>query len=70
MQKLDRVDVAIIDEFDAFIMNQPFEFKNNSPLHHYFKVIKGKSATMVVVNEELKIHMINLLGRMGRGMSI
>jgi len=39
-------------------------------LHHYYKVIKGKTVTMVVPNEELKVQMINLLGRMGRGMSI
>ena len=51
MQNLERVDVAIVDEFDAFIMNQPYEFKNNSPLQFSgiwnltdFRVI-GMSAT-------------------------
>ena len=51
MQNLDRVDVVIVDEFDAFIMNQPYEFKNNSPLQFSgiwnltdFRVI-GMSAT-------------------------
>ena len=51
MQNPERVDVAIVDEFDAFIMNQPYEFKSNSPLQFSgiwnltdFRVI-GMSAT-------------------------
>ena len=39
-------------------------------LYQYFSTLKNMSVTMVVPNEELKIQMINLLGKMGRRMNI
>ena len=52
MQKLEKYDVVIIDEFDEMVMQYPYEFKNESNTHfngiwnlNLYQVI-GLSATL------------------------